>query len=151
MAWVVFEKTVRRSTEPTITISKLGRFNFNGAATRILHDGGTESVLLMWDADTKMVGVRRVGKRDSRSYTVHYARKNAWAGFAAKTFLVHIGYDYSKTTSFPAKWDKTEEMFVFCLLPDSSKQEPQRVARTERSGIRKRNEAGGQLKASATS
>jgi hypothetical protein len=125
MAWQVIERNVMRSTSPSITISKLGRLNFNGAATKVLHDGNTESVLLLWDADARKIGIQRVGKRDPRSYTVRYARKNAWSGFAAKTFLERINYDYSKTVSYPAEWDKTEEMFVFSLPSVPARQEPQ--------------------------
>ena len=150
MAWQVIERNVMRSTSPSITISKLGRLNFNGAATKILHDGNTESVLLLWDSDARKVGVQRIGKRDPRSYTVRYARKNAWAGFAAKGFLQRINYDYSKTLSFPAEWDKTEEMFVFSLPTSLEKQSPQtqQSIRSEHTR-RTHSEVGGKTRASS--
>jgi|SRR5579862_3538081 len=122
MAWQVFEKVVHRSTSPTITISKLGRIGFNGAASKTLHENGVEYVLLMWDKENRRIGIRRVGKKDSRSYTVHYAKKYAWSGFAAKGFLEHIGLDYSETKTFPGEWDETDSMFVLSL-PDASTSE----------------------------
>lgn len=149
MPWEIFEKTVQRSTSPTITISQLGRINFNGASAKILHANGVESVLLMWDPENRRIGVRRIARKDSRSYTVHYSRKNAWAGFAAKGFLVHIGYDYSKTTAFPAEWDKTEELFTFSLPSQSAKQEPTLTVRSERTGARRTIETVGKVKASS--
>ena len=139
MAWQVIERKVMRSTAPSIAISKQGRLNFNGAATKILHDGGIESVLLLWDADARKIGIQRVGKRDSRGYTVRFAPKYNWSGFAAKNFLEQINYDYTKTVSYPAEWDRTDEMFVFSLPTSSEKKEPpqsQQVARHGRSPVR---------------
>jgi hypothetical protein len=148
MPWQIYEKTVQRSISPSITISQLGRINFNGAAAKILHDNGVESVLLMWDPESRRIGIRRIARKDSRSYTVHYARKNAWAGFAAKGFLMHIGYDYSKTTAFPAEWDKTEELFTFSLPVQTGGQEPDHAVRPERTGVRRQVEQVGRVKAS---
>jgi hypothetical protein len=153
MAWQVIERKVMRSTAPSIAISKQGRLNFNGAATKILHDGNIESVLLLWDADARKIGIQRIGKRDARGYTVRFAPKYNWSGFAAKNFLEQINYDYSKTQSYPAEWDKTEEMFVFSL-PSSSEekelQQGQQHARPGRGQTRTHSEIGMKSKASAS-
>jgi len=146
--WEIFERVVRRSINPTVNISKLGRFNFNGAATKILHDNAVESVLLMWDKDARRIGIRRVGKKEARAYTVHYTRKNAYSGFAAKTFLVHIGYDYSETTTFQVDWNEEDGTFVFSLSTAENKQQVQHspgLARSKKQvepGVKARAEVG---------
>jgi hypothetical protein len=115
MSWQIFERKAQRSTEPTVTISKLGRIGFNRATTRMLVNNQTQQVLLMWDSETKRVGIKAISKRDARAYTVHYGKDNAWSGFAAKTFFEHVGYDYSKTSSFPCEWNADERMLVIQL------------------------------------
>lgn len=154
MAWQVIERKVTRSTAPSIAISKQGRLNFNGAATKILHDGNIESVLLLWDADLGKVGIQRIGKRDPRGYAVRYAPKFNWSGFAAKNFLEQINYDYSKTVSYPAEWDRTEEIFVFSLPQGSGRKEPQAAqqsVRTGRAPARSQSEANVKSRASIAS
>jgi hypothetical protein len=150
MSWEVFEKANRRSTTPIMTISKLGRLAFNSASAKILHDKAVETVLLLWDKDTRRVGVRSIAKKDARSYTVRFARKNASAGFAAKPFLAHIGYDYSETQSFPCEWNDDEQMFVIGLDRNTSpdKQQASGPARFPRE---KRTERGGRTTASTVS
>ncbi len=148
MGWEIFERVVRRSTSPTVTISKMGRFNFNGAATKILHDNAVESVLLMWDKETHSIGIRRVGKKDARAYTMRYARKNTYSGFAAKTFLEHVGFDYSETKAFPCEWNEDEGMFVFSLSMEQVRQQVPSSTRITRprmqleSGVKAKAEAG---------
>jgi hypothetical protein len=111
MAWEVYEKIIRRSTSPTLTISKLGRISFNSAAAETLAKQSVSHVLLLWDKDAHKIGVRVVAKKDSRSYNVHYAPKNSSAGFAAKTFLHHIGYDYGTTKGYPCRWIEKESTY----------------------------------------
>jgi hypothetical protein len=107
---------------------------------------------MMWDADARKVGIQRVGKRDPRAYTVRYARKFAWCGFAAKSFLARIEYDYSETTAYPAEWDKTEEMFVFCLPQQNKVQvtQPQQVTKKERQVARTPYDPSAKVRANAT-
>lgn len=117
MSWQIYEKTAtRRSTEPTLTISKkFGRLGFNAAATELLKQQAFETVLLMWDADTHRIGIRNVMKKDSRSYTLRFSKKQYGAGFAARTFLNHINYDYSETRNFPIEWNEADGIFVVQL------------------------------------
>ena len=135
MGWEIFERVIRRSASPTVNLSKLGRFNFNGAATKVLTENAVERVLLMWDRDARRVGIRRVGKKDARAYTVHYARKNSYSGFAAKTFLQHIGYDCSNTATFPIDWNEDDATFVFSLNPVENRQGMQRFPTVTRSKV----------------
>src|SRR5258708_5697636 len=111
MPWEVYEKIIRRSTTPMLAISKLGRFSFNSAAAETLTKHSVSHVLLLWDKSAHKVGIRAVGKKDSRSYSVHYAAKNANAGYAAKTFLHHINYNYTETKSFPCHWNEKDSTY----------------------------------------
>ncbi len=112
MAWEIFTRKVRKSASPSITFNKLGRLSLNKAATATLEKEAVEFVLLLWDAAKRQVGVRPITKKDQRSYRLAYGKKGNGAGFSAKTFMDHIGYDYSETRSFPTKWDEGESMFI---------------------------------------
>ena|ERR1700730_12228152 len=142
MAWEVYEKIVKRSTSPALAISKLGRLSFNSAAAEILTKNSVNHVLLLWDKGAHKIGIRAVGKREPRSYNVHYAAKNANAGFAAKTFLRHINYNYTETKSFPCHWNEKDGTYEVEIPAESF---IQRFPR-ESSG-KKGSEAPGQAKA----
>lgn len=115
MSWTVFEKTIRRSSEPKCTISRLGRLQFNSSAGAILHRNAVEQVLLLWDKDSRKIGVRSINKKDPRAYTVRFAGKHKGAGFAAKTFLEWIQYDHSETKAFPCEWNEADSTFEIAL------------------------------------
>lgn len=112
MAWEIFTRKTRRSGAPAITFNKLGRLSLNKSATAILEKNAVEYVLLLWDASKHQIGVRPITKRDARAYTLSYGKKGNGAGFSAKTFMDHIGYDYTESRSYPAKWDEVEDTFV---------------------------------------
>lgn len=112
MPWEIFTRKVRRSGSPSITFNKLGRLAFNKSATAILERDAVEYVLLMWDAAKRQLGVRPITKKDSRAYTLAYGKKGNGAGFSAKTFMDYVGYDFSESRSFPARWDESESMFI---------------------------------------
>jgi hypothetical protein len=128
MSYEIFEKIVRRDTEPRLTISTLGRFQFNSSASRILDKHPVETVLLLWDKDMRKIAVKSITKKDDRAYRVRYAKKGKGAGFAAKTFLIWIGYDYSETKRYPCTWNEAESMFEV-LLPIEAAKPVQQVAR----------------------
>lgn len=115
MSYEVFEKTVRRDTEPRVTISTLGRIQFNASAARKLQEEGVDAVLLLWDKDTRKIAMKKTSKKDDRSYVLRYAKKGNGAGFASKTFLEWCRYDYSQTKSYPCKWVESESMYEFSV------------------------------------
>jgi hypothetical protein len=112
MAFEIFSRKVQWGGTPSVTFSMTGRFSFNKAATAYFEKNAIENVLLLWDSDLSLIGVRPIRKKDSRSYKVHMGTKGNGCGFSATTFLKYIGYDYSKSMSMLAKWDETEEMFL---------------------------------------
>lgn len=110
--WEIFTRKVRRSGNPTVSFTTLGRIALNTIATAPFEKEAVEFVLVMWDSARHQIGVRPITKKDSRSYKVAYGKKGNGCGFSAKTFLDYIGYDYSETRSFPVKWDEPEAMYV---------------------------------------
>lgn len=123
MPWEIFTRKVRRSGSPAITFNKLGRIALNKTATAVLEKEAIEFVLLLWDADRRLVGVRPITKKDHRAYRLAYGQKGNGAGFSAKTFMDYIGYDQSETRSFPAQWNESDSTFTVelpeeCLQPN---------------------------------
>jgi hypothetical protein len=142
MPWEVYEKIVKRATAPTLTISKLARLSFNAAATEILTKNSVTHILLLWDKAAHKIGIRAVTEKEPRSYSIHYAAKNANAGFAAKTFLRHINYHYGETKSFPCHWNQKDRTYEVDLPAESF------IQRFPREHIGKKgSEAPGQAKA----
>jgi hypothetical protein len=115
LGYEVYEKVVKRMTSPTLTISKLGRLSFNAAAAEMLRKNAVEYVLVLWDKDTRKVAVRSTAKKDPRAYTIRYAQKYRLAGFAAKTFLNHIQYDFTETHQYPCTWNEQDDMYEIQL------------------------------------
>jgi len=112
MAWEIFSRKVRRSGTPAVTFNKLGRISLNKTATAILERDAVEFVLLLWDPIKRQVGIRPITKKDQRAYRLAYGKKGNGAGFSAKTFMDHIGYEYSESRSTPVRWDEGESMFI---------------------------------------
>jgi hypothetical protein len=149
MAYEIFTKMTRMATEPKMSIGKkLGRFQFNSSAAKILTDRTVDYVLLMWDKENRTIAVRGIGKKDPRAYSLRYAKKGNGAGFAARAFLHHIGYDLSETRSFECHWNDEQNMFEVALSADAFKntETPIRGARLPIKGLA---EAKGQTRASA--
>jgi hypothetical protein len=148
MGWEIYEKVVRRSTSPILTISKLGRLSFNSASTETLVKYSVTHVLLLWDKAANKIGIRSAGKKDQRAYSLHFAAKNANSGFAAKTFLHHISYDYSTTKSFFPRWNEKENTFEIDIPAENFTAKPiQRFPRERELSGKKGSEAHGQAKA----
>jgi hypothetical protein len=148
MSYEIFEKIVRRDTEPRVTISVLGRLQFNTSATRILAKNAVETVLLLWDKDARKIGVKNITKKDDRAYTMRYARKSKGAGFAAKTFLEWIGYNYSETKGFSCVWNEADCLFEVSLPSPEAHKVSQRFPRLASKGARGESDTKGKVRAS---
>src|SRR5271157_3936682 len=115
MPWETFTRDFVRTTAPKVTVTNLGRFALNNSSSALVRQNDVESVLLLWDASTRKVGIQPTKAGDHRAYTLSaYGPKGkSGTGFSAVTFLNHINYDWSETRSFPAEW--TENMLVFTI------------------------------------
>jgi hypothetical protein len=112
MAFEIFSRKIQRGGPPSVTFTTLGRLSFNMTATAQFEKNAVENVLLLWDKEKRLIGVRPITKKDLRAYKVHYGKKGNGCGFSAKTFLRYIGYNEGNTRSTPARWNEQEEMFI---------------------------------------
>ena len=112
MAFEIFSRKVQWKGSPSVTFSTLGRFAFNKAATTQFEKNAVENVLLLWDAEKRLVGVRPITKKDPRAYKVHMHKRGNGCGFSATTFMKYIGVDVTESRSMPAKWEEGEGMFI---------------------------------------
>lgn len=119
MGWEIYTKQARTvSASPKLAIGKkLGRCSLNRAAALLFDKEGIEQVLLLWDKDNLRIGLRASTKKDPRSFGVKFAQKKdkeasiIGASFSGVTFLRHIGYDLSRTNSYPIAWNADEALF----------------------------------------
>ena len=122
MPFEIFTREFVRTTAPKVTITNLGRFSINNAASALLRKNTKiDSVFLFWDKSTNRVGIQPVDQPiknvDHRAYPLKaYGPKGrSGTGFSAVTFLRFIHYDYSKTHSFPVTWSIEENMLIFAI------------------------------------
>jgi len=79
-----------------------------------------ETILLLWDAKEKKLAMKMTSnKKDLRSYTIRYNDKGNGATFSAKTFLDHIGIDYSQRKGIPININANSEYFLEVAIPDT--------------------------------
>jgi hypothetical protein len=109
----IFTRKTRRMGTPSVAFNKMGRIQFNKAATAKLEKEAVEYVLLLWDASLSKVGVRLITKKDTRAYKVAYGKKGNGAGFSAKTFFDYIGLDYTETRTAPVDIGEGEILLEF--------------------------------------
>jgi hypothetical protein len=120
MAYEIFTRKVTRSASPTIGFSKIGQIRFNQAASLILQKDAVEHVLLLWDQEAHKIAIKSISnKKDTRAYRVLYMAQGNGAGFSAKTFLDHIGFDYSERRTFPVDISRNNEMLVEIEVPET--------------------------------
>lgn len=117
MPYEIFTRKVRRMGTPSVTFNKMGRLQFNKAATAKFEKEAVEYVLLLWDAQQNRVGVRLITKRDPRAYKLAYGVKGNGVGFSAKTFFDYIGLDYNETKTVPVEFGEGEILLEF-QIPD---------------------------------
>jgi len=111
MGYEIFTRKTQYRGSPGISLTRKGILAFNKGASTILQKEAVENVLLLWDKEKRMIGIRPIGKKDPRSYMVHMNKRGDGAGFSAATFLKHIEYKTSETRSFLAQWNELQQMF----------------------------------------
>jgi len=123
MSFEIFDRKVKYSGSPAMTFTTNGRISFNKSATAIFEKKAVENILLLWDKDKRIIGVRPIIKKDSRAYKVHYGKRGNGCGFSATTFLRHIRYNVNETQSIDTEWDEQEQMFLAELPEELLKKE----------------------------
>jgi hypothetical protein len=108
----IFSRKVERGRGPSVTLTKMGRFNFNKSAFAFFKEKAVEYLLLMWDAKRQLVGFKPITKKDLRAYKMRYAKRGDWCGFSSATFFKFIGYNEKESHTLPVKWDEKEKFFI---------------------------------------
>lgn len=75
-----------------VTLSKSGQILVNKAATDLI--GDPEEVEVLWDATSKVIGIRPVPGRTSASFTVSRGTTGSRT-ISARAFFVYIGIDWT--------------------------------------------------------
>jgi len=120
MAYQVFERKSSRMGIPMLSFSKLGQVVFNQPAAAILQKEAVETILILWDAAEKKMAMKTTGnKKDPRSYRIRYNPKGNGASFSAKTFLDHVGIDFSQRKQLQVTIDVNSEYFVEIAIPEN--------------------------------
>jgi hypothetical protein len=120
MPYAVFERKTPRMGIPTMSFSRIGQIAFNQHTSRILQKETLETVLLLWDADERKLAMKTTAnKKDPRAYTIRFNDKGNGASFSAKTFLDHIGVDYSQRKAIPITINANNEYFLEVAIPES--------------------------------
>lgn len=120
MPYAIFERKTPRMGNPMVSFSKIGQITFNQPAARILQKEPFETVLLMWDSAANKLAMKATSnKKDPRAYIIRYNDKGNGAVFSAKTFLDHIGIDYSERRGLPIEINPNCELFLEVKIPDT--------------------------------
>lgn len=113
MAYEIFTRKIRKLQTAAVTLNSYGRMQFNKSATARLEKDAVENILLLWDKDSRKVGLRSISKKDPRAYKVAYGAKGNGAGFSTKTFFDYIGLDYSESRTIPVEIGDGEILMEF--------------------------------------
>jgi hypothetical protein len=111
----IFGRKMTRTTDPMVTMMETGRIALNKTASGRLHEKAIDHVLLLWNKETRQVGVKPYNKRDARSYKVSFSGKGNSGAVSAITFFRHIEYKMDRTQSYPVNWSDDDSMFIFTI------------------------------------
>lgn len=114
MAWELYRPERNTSGDPSVTLSTMGRMMFNKAATKKLSELKVRRAELLWDQTQGRMGIRPSSSPNA-IYSLRIPESLNHTSFSCSSFLNHIGYDWSKTRSFPATWDDQQKMYVIKL------------------------------------
>ena len=118
MGFEVFDKRASTSSkEPMVTIQKGGHFSLNRAAYEIL--GTPESVELLYDRKSKLIGFRPAPSKNPRSYPVKTLGTNATGRLiAGQAFCKY--YDIDATVARRFEVEMRDEVLVLDLNSESN-------------------------------
>lgn len=98
---------------PKASIRKPGQIGLNqGAIQRYKFENG-EFVLLGYDKDKKMIGIRRIKQPEQGAKKVIIKQKNG--AISAKSFFDYFNIPYDKTDAYELSEDKENDLLVFYI------------------------------------
>lgn len=123
MSFEIFSRKVQWKGSPAISLTKMGLFSFNKTASTRFQKEAVENILLLWDKEKRLIGVRPITKKDNRAYKLYWSKRGDGCSFSALTFLKFIGFDISETRSMPILWDEQEGIFKIEIPEEYFKKE----------------------------
>ena len=94
-----------------VTINNLG-ISFNSTAISLL--GSPEFVMLGYDSDQRVIGIRSYDGGDSKAYRFASRVRNGWIRIGCKAFIRYIGM-HTKTTNIRADIDRETKTLIIRL------------------------------------
>ena len=108
-----FEKFIRpaRVSSPMFTIRKGGFFGLNSAAIERFGLGDFSGVVLYFDRNRSLIGIRPVKATNEEGARTFSVRHNSCT-ISAKAFCDQYGIPRDRPTSFPVEFNDDEGMLV---------------------------------------
>ena len=114
MAFEIFTDKKGRSAEPTVSLLASGGLFFNSACYNQFFKKHKYLVLL-YDAQNSLIGVRPTDKQEAYSYKITVAKSGAGCSISGLSFVKKYKINHSKTRSFKAKWNDAEKLIEIDL------------------------------------
>jgi hypothetical protein len=115
MAFEVFSHQGNKAVgEPRVTVSKNGLLSVNTLCRqRFLKDA--EAVQLLFDPDTRRIGIKPVAKDAEHAYAFRQGKPGGGGQISGSAFLKHYDIAHAKTKAYPAEWDEIAGAVVIKL------------------------------------
>jgi hypothetical protein len=112
MAWETFRGRMRKSTrEPYVTFSRNGVLNLNSAFIR-KYVGDSRFVLLMYDKDRNLVGMKFIKQSDHDAYAVRVMDNDSHGQISGRAFMKEYDIYPEKTVRIEGKLDEHNKIVV---------------------------------------
>lgn len=106
------------TTEPAVSISKIGRISFNTPATALLR--GCDYIALYFDAKNRVIGIKPLENQGRNTYKLANQPRSKAKFSTAGGFLKHFEIKPdNKSETHIAKWDEKLEMIIIRLGNDN--------------------------------
>jgi hypothetical protein len=115
MAFEKFTKTGGRIGTPKVSIWSRGQIGLNQGAVHRYQLSSFNFVVLYYDKDANMIGMKFTNNDTDEGATKITKRKNSGISFSSSAFLNYYGIDYNKTTKYDLEYDKENDLYVFNL------------------------------------
>ena len=101
-------------TEPGISISEYGKMAFNKPASDFIKTKNWKSVVLLFDKESKKIGIRIPKRFNEAEYKLNYHGDNYFV-FNSPSFIKFIKYPLSRTRRYSLEWNEKEQMYIVDL------------------------------------
>jgi len=110
MPFIKFSETAR-SYKPKASIRANGTIGFNSGAVAKFNLRSYNYVLLFYDKDTNLVGVKPTKTEEEGAHRINRGKTGAW--ISCRRFFDYFGIATDGTKRYDARWDDKEKMIVF--------------------------------------